>query len=35
MIQKTPLHIATEKENVKIVQKLLLNPNIDVNIRYI
>lgn len=29
---KTPLHIAIEKGNIKAVQMLLTNPNINVNI---
>ena len=34
-IQKTALHIAVEKENIKIVKRLIAHPNIDINIPYI
>lgn len=31
----TPLHIAIEKNKIKIVKLLLAHPNIDVNAKYI
>lgn len=31
IIQKAPLHVAIENENDKIVELLLLHPEIDVN----
>ena len=35
IFHKTPLHIAIEKENEKIVELLLSNPKIDLNIKSI
>lgn len=34
-VYKTLLHVAAEKGNTKIVELLLLNPDIDINIRTI
>ena len=34
-INQTPLHIATEKENIEIINLLLSNPNIDINCKCI
>lgn len=35
IFNKTPLIMAIEKENIKIIELILNHPNIDVNINYI
>ena len=34
-LNKTPLHIAVERNNTEIVQLLLLRPEIDINVKAI